>query len=213
MKLILLGPPGGGKGTQAVYLREKYSIPHISTGDILRQNVSDETPLGKAAKEFMDKGQLVADDLINEMMKERLGREDCKKGFLLDGYPRTLVQAKKLENIIGGTVDAVVLLEVDRNAIKQRAVGRRVCPKCGASFHVENNPPKKEGVCDVCGDALIQRKDDNAETVEGRLDVYEGIIEGLLAHYEAQGIVKHVDGNVSPEEVRDEIFRRLEGLE
>lgn len=168
MRLILLGAPGAGKGTQAEYLSKRFSIPHISTGDILRENVKNETELGKKAKEYMDKGLLVPDEIVIEIVKDRLSKEDCKNGFLLDGFPRTIAQAEALDKVLeelGQKIDKVLNIEVPDEKILERMSGRRICKNCGASFHVIYRPPQKEGVCDVCGGELYQREDDKEETV------------------------------------------------
>ena len=192
MKLILLGAPGAGKGTQAEILCDKLGIPTISTGNILRAAVKDGTPMGKKAKGFMDAGALVPDDVIVGIVKERLAEPDCAKGFILDGMPRTIAQGEALEQM-GVEIDKVVNLIVPDEAITRRMSGRRVCAKCGASYHIVNIPPKKEGVCDVCGGALKQRKDDDPETVKDRLAVYHKETEPLKDFYESRGILKTVE--------------------
>ena len=176
LRTILLGPPGAGKGTQAVRIVEKYGIPHISTGDIFRDNIKRQTELGKKAQEYMNKGELVPDDLVIEIATDRLLRDDCKKGFLLDGFPRTVYQAEKLDEFMhahGGKIDHVINLEVEDDLLIFRLTGRRVCKQCGASFHVVNIPPKVEGICDRCGGELVQRADDTEETVKNRITVYK----------------------------------------
>ena len=168
LRAVLLGPPGAGKGTQAVRLVEKYEIPHISTGDIFRKNIKEGTELGKKAQEYMNAGALVPDELVVDLVKDRLQQDDCKNGFLLDGFPRTIFQAEKLDEFLSESnqkMDIVINLKVEKEALIKRLTGRRVCKKCGASYHIVNIPPKKEGVCDICGGELIQRKDDNIETV------------------------------------------------
>ena len=192
MKLILLGAPGAGKGTQAEILCDKLGIPTISTGNILRAAVKEGTPMGKKAKSFMDAGALVPDDVIVGIVKERLAEPDCAKGFILDGMPRTIAQGEALEQM-GVEIDKVVNLIVEDEAITRRMSGRRVCAKCGASYHIVNIPPKKEGICDVCGGALKQRKDDDPETVKDRLAVYHKETEPLKDFYKARGILKTVD--------------------
>ena len=169
MNLILLGPPGAGKGTQAVNIVDKYHVPHISTGDIFRENIKNGTELGKKAQEYMNRGELVPDELVVEIATDRLLKDDCKNGFLLDGFPRTVFQAEKLDEFLsahGTKIDTVINLEVEKAELIARLTGRRVCKKCGASFHVTNIPPKKEGVCDFCGGELFQRDDDTVETAE-----------------------------------------------
>jgi len=202
--IILMGPPGAGKGTQAALLAEQEQIPHISTGDIFRANVGQGTPLGKLAKEYMDAGKYVPDDVTNAMVKDRLAQADCQKGFILDGYPRTPDQANALAGMLadlGLKLDAVVNIAVPDELLVERAVGRRVCKSCGATYHVKFNPPSTEGVCDKCGGALVQRSDDQAEKVTVRLDEYHGKTAPLLEFYDKQGLVKSVDGNQAMEAV------------
>lgn len=204
MHIILMGPPGAGKGTQAVRLAAQEGIPHISTGDIFRANMSQGTPLGKLAKEYVDAGKYVPDDVTNGMVRDRLAQDDCKKGFILDGYPRTLEQAEALKAMLadlGLTLDAVVNIDVPDELLVDRAVGRRVCRSCGATYHVVYNAPQKEGVCDKCGGELYQRSDDQAEKVTVRLQEYHGKTAPLLDYYARQGLVKVVDGNRPMEEV------------
>ncbi len=207
MKLILLGAPGAGKGTQAKWIREEYGIPHISTGDILRKNVAEGTELGKEAKKYMDEGKLVPDELIIGMVKERLAQEDCKKGFILDGFPRTIRQAEELEKITD--IDAVLNIHVPFDKLIERITGRRSCPKCGAVYHIKYNPPKKEGICDVCGTPLIQRDDDKEETVKNRLKTYEEQTAPLIEYYEKKGKLITVEGQ---EKVEDTIALVREAL-
>ena len=176
LRTILLGPPGAGKGTQAAKIVEKYHIPHISTGDIFRENIKNGTELGKKAQEYMNRGELVPDDLVIEIATTRLLADDCAEGFLLDGFPRTVYQAEKLDEFLaahGSKIDKVLDIAVEKEELMVRLTGRRVCKACGASYHVVNIPPKKEGICDVCGGPLVQRADDNAETVANRIEVYE----------------------------------------
>jgi len=189
MIIILLGPPGAGKGTQAKELAVKIGLPHISTGDILRRNVSGSTELGRKAKDFMNKGVLVPDELVTQMLAERLGESDIKKGFILDGYPRTITQAKALEEILrkqGLNVDKVIYLDASEPVIVQRIIGRLVCKKCGANFHLKNMPPKRDMICDICGSDLYRRADDNEETIKNRLAVYEKEVSSLVLYYEKQ---------------------------
>lgn len=191
MRIILFGPPGAGKGTQAAILCEKLHIPAIATGNILRAAVKEGTELGLAAKEIMDRGGLVSDDIIIGMVKERVAEEDCEKGYILDGMPRTLPQAKALdENGIG--IDVVLSIELSDEAIKERMTGRRTCPNCGSSYHITANPPEKEDICDKCGAGLVQRDDDLPETIESRLRVFHETTEPLKDYYEAQGKLKTV---------------------
>ena len=202
MNLILLGPPGAGKGTQAAKIIEKYNIPHISTGDIFRENIKNGTELGKRAQEYMNKGQLVPDELVVEIATDRLNKDDCKDGFLLDGFPRTVFQAEELDKFLeakGAKIDHVLDIDVDRDELMRRLTGRRVCKKCGASFHVVNIPPKKEGICDVCGDELVQRADDNEETAANRIEVYNNETKPLIDYYEKAGNIHHLDGTVGLE--------------
>ena len=198
LRTILLGPPGAGKGTQAVKIVEKYNIPHISTGDIFRDNIKNGTELGKKAQEYMNRGELVPDDLVIEIATTRLLEDDCKNGFLLDGFPRTVYQAEKLDEFLaahGSKIDKVIDLEVEEDVLMVRLTGRRVCKACGASYHVVNIPPKKEGICDVCGGELIQRADDNAETAKNRIDVYNEQTRPLVDYYEKAGNLARIDGS------------------
>ena len=199
MKLILLGAPGAGKGTQAELICDRLGIPAISTGNILREAIKQGTELGKQAKGYMDAGDLVPDKLIVGMVKERLAQDDCKGGFILDGMPRTVAQAEALDEM-GVVIDTVLSIEVSDEAIEKRMTGRRVCEKCGASYHLLYKPAKTDGVCDSCQGKLIQRKDDAPETVKDRLAVYHEQTEPLKAYYEKQGKLKTVEGQ---EEVRD----------
>jgi len=204
MNLILLGPPGAGKGTQAARIIEKYNIPHISTGDIFRENIKNGTELGKKAQEYMNKGQLVPDELVVEIATDRLTADDCKPGFLLDGFPRTVFQAEELDKFLearGSRIDHVLDIDVNREELMVRLTGRRVCSKCGASYHVVNIPPEKEGICDVCGAELIQRKDDNEETAANRIEVYNSETKPLIDYYEKAGNIFHIDGTTGLENV------------
>ena len=204
MNLILLGPPGAGKGTQAAKIIEKYNIPHISTGDIFRDNIKNGTELGKKAQEYMNAGQLVPDELVVEIATDRLTKDDCKDGFLLDGFPRTVFQAEALDKFLaerGSRIDNVLDIDVNREELMIRLTGRRVCSKCGASFHIVNIPPKREGICDVCGAELIQRKDDNEETAANRIEVYNKETKPLIDYYEKAGNISHIDGTTGLENV------------
>ena len=190
MRIILLGAPGAGKGTQAKLLREKLNIPQISTGDILRQAVKDNSELGKKAKGYMDAGQLVPDDVVVELIKERITQDDCKPGYILDGFPRTIVQAEKLDETLkemGQSIDKVIEITVDPKELIVRLTGRSTCKNCGAMFHQTSRPPKKPGVCDHCGGELYQRADDNEETILKRLEVYNRETAPLKEFYQKQG--------------------------
>lgn len=212
LRAVLLGPPGAGKGTQAVRLVEKYEIPHISTGDIFRKNIKEGTELGKKAQEYMNAGALVPDELVVDLVKDRLQQDDCKNGFLLDGFPRTIFQAEKLDEFLSESnlkMDIVINLKVEKEALIKRLTGRRVCKDCGASYHIVNIPPKKEGVCDICGGELIQRKDDNIETVENRINVYEEQTAPLIGYYKEAGSLVDFDGDASLDEVFDAIVQAI----
>ena len=210
MKLIFLGPPGAGKGTQAAIVSKELGIPSISTGDMLRAAVKEGTKVGLEAKSFMDAGKLVPDAVIIGIVDERLAKPDCAKGYILDGVPRTLAQAEALEKA-GISFDHVISLEVRDEAIVERMSGRRVCAKCGTPFHVVNNPPKAEGVCDACGGELIQRADDKAETVRHRLEVYHEETEPLKSFYEERGVLDLVPGDLGTiEETTAAIMKVLE---
>ena len=208
MKLILLGAPGAGKGTQADIIKQKLGIPTISTGNILRAAVKNGTPTGLKAKAFMDAGQLVPDEVIIGVITERLQESDCANGYILDGVPRTIAQAEALEQA-GIRFDAVVALEVPDQRIVDRMGGRRVCGSCGASYHIVHIPPKTEGVCDACGGELVQRKDDSPETVLSRLEVYHKETEPLKDFYEARGVLKTVDDLPTVEETTQAILKVL----
>lgn len=212
MNLILLGPPGAGKGTQAVRIIEKYGIPHISTGDIFRKNIKEGTALGKKAQEYMNKGELVPDSLVIEIALDRLKEDDCKNGFLLDGFPRTVEQAEALDAFLaeeGKKVDHVIDMYVDKEILMDRLVTRRVCKTCGATYNIKGMPPKKEGECDKCGGELYQRADDTEETVNNRIDVYNSQTKPLLAYYEKTGNISHFDGAMGFEKLFAEIVKLL----
>ena len=212
LRAVLLGPPGAGKGTQAVRLVEKYEIPHISTGDIFRKNIKEGTELGKKAQEYMNAGALVPDELVVDLVKDRLQQDDCKNGFLLDGFPRTIFQAEKLDEFLSESnlkMDIVINLKVEKEALIKRLTGRRVCKDCGASYHIVNIPPKKECVCDICGGELIQRKDDNIETVENRINVYEEQTAPIIGYYKEAGSLVDFDGEASLDEVFDAIVQAI----
>ena len=197
MKIVLLGAPGAGKGTQGVVLSRNYNIAHISTGDILREAVKSKTALGMKALVYMDKGELVPDEVVTGIVVERLAQKDTKKGFILDGFPRTLKQAldldKELKNISSG-IDMVLYFDIPENVAIERLTGRRVCRSCGANYHIKNIPPKIEGICDKCGGQIYQRKDDTLETVKNRLKVYEEQTRPLVEYYTKKGILKKVSG-------------------
>ncbi|MBS5788743.1 MAG: adenylate kinase [Clostridioides difficile] len=212
MRIILLGPPGAGKGTQAAKIVEKYNIPHISTGDIFRKNIKEGTPLGTKAKEFMDQGLLVPDELTVGLVTDRISQDDCKEGFMLDGFPRNLAQAEQLDDFLKqAAIDLtkVINIEVDKELLVSRAVGRRICKSCGATFHVEFNPPKEDGVCDVCQGELYQRADDNEETVSKRIQVYLDETKPLVEYYSKQGVVASINGDQSIDKVFEDISNSL----
>jgi adenylate kinase len=197
MNIILLGPPGAGKGTQAKMLIDKYKMPQISTGDILRAAVKEGTPLGKEAKSYMDKGQLVPDSVVIGIVEDRIQQPDCRNGYMLDGFPRTVPQAEALDEMLRkrkAKIDHVVSVEVASAELVKRLTGRRTCRECGAGFHVQFDPPKKAGTCDKCGGELYQRDDDNEKTVTARLRVYESQTLPLIAYYKGQGKLRSVDG-------------------
>jgi adenylate kinase len=211
VKIILLGPPGAGKGTQAKSISNKYSIPHISTGDIFRKNISDRTPLGIEAKKYIDKGHLVPDKLTIDIIKDRLDEEDCCNGFLLDGYPRTVNQAEALEVMLnerGEKLDTALLIKVPKEFIIDRMTGRRVCTTCGASYHVKYNPTRITGICDICGSVVIQRDDDTEETVRERLDIYDAQTQPLINYYTNKNLLSQVDGT----QAINDVFKNICGI-
>lgn len=212
MRLILLGPPGAGKGTQAAAIVEKYKIPHISTGDIFRYNIKQGTELGKKAKSYMDQGLLVPDEVVVEIVEDRLKKEDCTGGFLLDGFPRTVVQAEALDNALdnmGVSLNKVINIAVDKEILVDRAVGRRICKDCGATFHVKYNPSTKGDICDKCGGNLYQRDDDNEETVTKRIEVYLKETTPLTEYYNKQDKLVTIDGDRKIDEVFKDIVTSL----
>ncbi len=204
MKIIMLGAPGAGKGTQAKKIAEKYMIPHISTGDIFRANIKNGTELGNKAKTYMDQGLLVPDELVVDLVVDRVGQEDAKNGYVLDGFPRTIPQAEALDKAleaIGEKVDFAINVEVPDENIIRRMSGRRACVACGGTYHLVHIPPKQEGICDTCGKELILREDDKPETVKKRLDVYHEQTQPLIDYYTEKGILKEVDGTVDMADV------------
>ncbi|WP_018131301.1 adenylate kinase [Effusibacillus pohliae] len=216
MQVIFMGLPGAGKGTQAERIVEEFGIPHISTGDMFRAAMAEGTPLGLKAKEYVDRGQLVPDEVTIGIVRERLSRSDTKKGFLLDGFPRTVPQAEALETALdemGRKIDVVIHLEVKRETLLERLTGRRICRSCGATYHVIFNPPKEEGKCDKCGGELYQRADDSVETVATRLDVNIRQQEPLLRFYETRGLLRSVNGEAEIDEVFAQISNILRGVE
>uniref|UniRef100_A0A7V4JQA6 Adenylate kinase n=1 Tax=Thermodesulfobacterium geofontis TaxID=1295609 RepID=A0A7V4JQA6_9BACT len=213
MNIIFLGPPGAGKGTQAKILIERYVIPQISTGDMLREHVAKGTELGVKAKEYMEKGQLVPDVIILGMVKERLSQEDAQKGFILDGFPRTVAQAEALDKILeemGKKIEYVLALIVPDEELVTRLTGRRTCKNCGMMYHIKFKPPKVEGKCDACGGELYQRPDDNEETVRNRLKVYHNQTAPLIEYYGKKGVLFEVDGSKSIEEITQQLINILE---
>jgi len=208
MKLILLGPPGAGKGTQAANIVNKYNAVHISTGDIFRKNIKENTDLGKKAKEYMDKGLLVPDELVVELVADRLEQDDVKDGFLLDGFPRTVNQAQSLDKVLeslNGKIDKVINIQVDKNNLVERAVGRRICKKCGATYHISFNPSKSEGICDICEGELYQRTDDVEETVAKRIQVYLDETQPLIDYYTKSGTIVTINGDQDISKVFNDI--------
>lgn len=214
MRVVLLGPPGAGKGTQAAGISQEFGIPHISTGDIFRKNIKEGTELGIKAQEYINKGLLVPDELVVEIVKDRLTEDDCKNGFLLDGFPRTTVQADSLDielNKMRIELDKVVNINVDKESLIQRAVGRRICKDCGDTYHTIFNPPKKEGICDKCNGELYQRKDDTEETVTRRIEVYLEQTKPLIDYYKNKDILANIDGEQLIEKVGKDIILNLRG--
>ena len=212
MRLILLGPPGAGKGTQASSIVAEYGITHISTGDIFRHNIKNETELGKKVKSYLDKGQLVPDELTIDLVWDRLSKDDCKKGFLLEGFPRTINQAEALQKGLeerGLKLDKVINIDVDKNILVKRLSGRRVCKNCGETYHIDNKPTLKDGVCDKCSGEVIQRADDNEKTVLDRIEVYEKQTFPLIDFYKNLGLILTVDGTLSIEDVFSQIKESL----
>ncbi|MBO4336575.1 MAG: adenylate kinase [Lachnospiraceae bacterium] len=208
MKIIMLGAPGAGKGTQAKMISEKYNLPHISTGDIFRANLKEGTPLGLEAKKYMDKGALVPDEVTVRILLDRVAKDDCSGGYVLDGFPRTIPQAEVLDKeltALSDKIDFAIDVDVPDENIVKRMSGRRACPSCGATYHIVNIPPKKEGICDACGGQLILRDDDKPETVQKRLDVYHEQTQPLEEYYKNKGVLRAVDGTRDMKVIFDEI--------
>ena len=215
MNIILMGLPGAGKGTQASEIVKRFPIPHISTGDMFRKAIKDETDLGKEAKSYMDRGELVPDEVTVGIVKERISEDDAKKGFLLDGFPRTIEQAEALNNIMSEldrNIDAVINIEVPEEELMNRLTGRRICEKCGTTYHLVFNPPKVDGVCDIDGGKLYQRKDDNPETVSNRLSVNVKQSKPILEYYDEKGVLKNIDGAKDIDEVTKDVIDILDQL-
>ena len=215
MNIILMGLPGAGKGTQASEIVKKFPIPHISTGDMFRKAIKDETDLGKEAKSYMDRGELVPDEVTVGIVKERISEDDAKKGFLLDGFPRTIEQAEALNNIMSEldrNIDAVINIEVPEEELMNRLTGRRICEKCGTTYHLVFNPPKVEGICDIDGGKLYQREDDNPETVSNRLSVNVKQSKPILEYYNNKGVLKNIDGSKDIDEVTNDVIDILDHL-
>lgn len=213
MKIIMLGAPGAGKGTQAKMIADKYSIPHVSTGDIFRANIKNGTALGMEAKQYMDQGQLVPDELTVKILLDRVAQEDCKNGYVLDGFPRTIPQAEVLDQALtelGDSIDYAINVDVPDENIIKRMSGRRACVACGATYHIVHIPTKVEGICDRCGAELILRDDDKPETVKKRLDVYHTQTQPLIDYYTAKGVLKEVDGTRDMQDVFADIVKILE---
>ncbi|MGG3737180.1 adenylate kinase [Aeribacillus pallidus] len=215
MNLVLMGLPGAGKGTQAEKIVEEYGIPHISTGDMFRAAIKEGTELGLKAKSFMDKGELVPDEVTIGIVRERLSKDDCQKGFLLDGFPRTVAQAEALENMLqelNKSIDYVLHIDVDKEILMERLTGRRICKECGATYHLVFNPPTNEGICDRCGGELYQRADDNEETVQNRLDVNIKQMQPLLDFYQEKGYLRTINGQQEIDKVFADVNELLGGL-
>ncbi len=213
MRLILLGPPGAGKGTQAKHIQQRYNIPHISTGDIFRENLKNGTPLGLKAKGYMEAGELVPDSLVVEIVADRLAKPDCATGFLLDGFPRTVFQAEALDEVMAKTdkvLDGVINIVADSSVLVERVVGRRICKACGETYHISFNPPKVAEVCDACSGELYQRPDDTEETITNRIKVYEEQTAPLISYYQQRDLVIEIDGLAPIDEVYQNIVNALE---
>lgn len=216
MKIIMLGAPGAGKGTQAKMIAGKYGIPHISTGDIFRANIKDQTELGMEAKKYMDQGLLVPDELTVKILLDRVAKDDCRNGYVLDGFPRTIPQAEVLDKAVeelNESIDFAVNVDVKDENIIKRMSGRRACLKCGATYHIEHIPPKKDGICDSCGSELVLRDDDKPETVKKRLSVYHEQTQPLIDYYNKKGILREVDGSQDMNDVFNAIVAILDGAD
>lgn len=214
MRLVFLGPPGAGKGTQAKVLSKKLGIPHISTGDMLREAIASGSELGKRVETIVSSGALVSDDLMAEIVRERLSQADCLNGFILDGYPRTVNQAETLKEILkelGTKLDLVILIDVDEETLVERITSRRVCPNCHAVFNLKNNPPKKDNICDHCGTQLVQREDDTEEVVRNRYKIYLEKTHPLIEYYEREELLRKVPGDRSQDDVTEMLLQVLEG--
>ncbi len=214
MRVILLGAPGAGKGTQSKRLVEKYGIPQVSTGDILRAALKNETSLGLKAKSFMDKGELVPDEVVIGIIEERLAENDCQKGFILDGFPRTVAQADALESMLQGmaqSIETVISMNVEQQELIERLSGRRICSNCGQGYHVKFNAPSKNGICDKCGDNLYQRDDDREDTIKERLKVYDNQTSPLINYYNDKGLLSVIDGSGKEEDISDRINSIIAG--
>lgn len=212
MRLILLGPPGAGKGTQAEKIAKEFNIPHISTGDIFRANIKNETELGLKAKQYIDNGELVPDSVVVAIVEDRIKQDDTKNGFLLDGFPRTENQALALGEVLRKSeisLDAVINIKVDSQVLVSRITGRRICKDCGATYHIEFNTPAEEGICDLCGGELYQRSDDNEDTVQNRIDVYNKQTAPLIEYYSKQDLIKTIDGEQAIDKVFTDIVKKL----
>ncbi|HOE06507.1 MAG: adenylate kinase [Bacilli bacterium] len=216
MRLLIIGAPGAGKGTQAALIKEYFAIPHISTGEMFREAISQQTEIGLEAKKYIDKGDLVPDSVTIELMRERLLKDDCKKGFLLDGFPRTIAQAQALDEMLEKLeikLDAVLNVDIDDKILIDRIVGRRTCSVCKENYHITNKKTKVEGICDVCGGKLIQRADDTEETIKNRLRVYHQLTKPVLDYYAKQGLIKTISGRENIEEIFMKVKHLLGGNE
>ncbi|MFR4985887.1 MAG: adenylate kinase [Lachnospirales bacterium] len=210
MKLVLIGSPGAGKGTQAKVLSKHFGIAHISTGNLLREETSLKTEIGLKIIDIMNAGKLVSDEIVETLLSNRIKKDDCKNGFILDGYPRNVEQAEGLSAVVGN-IDKVVLISVDDNLIIERMVGRRGCPKCGQMYHIKYNPPKEDGVCSECGSELVQRKDDNEETVKNRLSVYHTSTSPIIDYYKNKGLLLEISGVGNIDDISKQLIDALEG--